>query len=342
MRRIGQYLLGILFLAFIIEVVLVSPSDLNEKPKVNQTPQTTINDIEHNKNIDQQMDGIHVTETKNENKEWELWAERAIGFKKQGDLALQKVKASFIGTDGVTFLVTGDSGNVQTETKNMTVDGDVTTKSSNGYVFKTTKMNYDSKRRFLSSQTPVSVAGPRDSLGSHMRIDGLEMEASIDNGEIIIEKNVRARKTVRPNEEMAVQADRVELSGHGREVKFSGHVVIDLNGLRVTGPDAIFHYDGKNELPRSIELQGGVKMSDLHKWATSDRLSIDLSRNEYIFDGSPRVIQDDDELRGDRIVFLDGGKRVQVQNAKVKVSKESLNKQGQQIQKPDATKKRLK
>ncbi len=327
MRRISQYLLGALFLAFIIEVVLVSPSDLNEKPKAGQDKEKST-DIVHNKNIDQQMDGVHVIETKNESKEWELWADRAIGFKKQGDLALVKVKASFIGSDGITFLVTGNTGNVQTETKNMTVDGDVTTRSSNGYVFKTAKVRYDSRKRFLSSATPVTVSGPRDGLGGHMHLEGAEMSANVDSGAIMIEHNVRAQKTVRINEDMAIQAEHAELSGHGREVKFSGHVVIDLNGIRVTGPDAIFRYDGKSDLPRSIELQGGVKMSDLHKWATSDKLNIDLSKNEYVFDGAPRVVQDDDELRGDRIVFLDGGKRVQVQNATIKVSKESLNKQG--------------
>lgn len=320
-------------MAFIVEVVLVSPSELSEKTKTEVAKGPVTNDIEHNENIDQQMDGIHVTETRNESKEWELWADRAIGFKKQGDLALQKVKASFIGTDGVSFLVTGENGDVQTETKNMAIDGDVTTKSSNGYVFKTAKINYDSRRRFLSSPSAVTVSGPKDSLGTHMRIEGAEMQVNVDKGEIMIEKNVRASKTVRLNQDMQVKAERAELSGHGREVKFSGHVEIDINGMRVTGPDAIFKYDGKTELPRSIELQGGVKMSDLKKWATSDKLSIDLVRNEFVFDGSPRVVQDDDELRGDRIVFLDGGKRVQVQNAKVKVSKESLNRQGKQIQK---------
>src|SRR6185312_5174548 len=85
--------------------------------------------------------------------------------------------------------------------------------------------------------------------------------------------------------------------------------------------------------PRSVELNGGVKMSDLHKWATSDKLNIDLAKNEFVFDGAPRVVQDDDELRGDRIIFLDGGKRVQVQNAKVKVSNETIKKQGNEYKK---------
>jgi lipopolysaccharide export system protein LptA len=49
-----------------------------------------------------------------------------------------------------------------------------------------------------------------------------------------------------------------------------------------------------------------------------------LNKNEFVFDGRPRVVQDNDELRGDRIVFLDGGKKVKVQNAKLKVSRESL------------------
>jgi LPS export ABC transporter protein LptC len=333
MRKISQYILGILFLAFIVEVILVSPNDLGEKKKPAASKIAASGGMGSNKDVDQQMDGIHVIETKSESKEWELWADRAMGFKKQGDLALAKVKASFLGKDGVSFLVTGDNGSVQTESKNMIVDGDVVTKSSNGYVFKTARVDYDSKSRVLNSKTPVTVTGPRDSMGGRMRIEGQEMTASIDDGEIHIERDVKARKTVRINQEMAVQSEHAELSSHGREVKFSGHVIIDMEGVRVTGPDALFHYDGQNDLPRSIELKGGVKMSDLHKWATSDKLNIDLAKNEFVFDGAPRVVQDDDELRGDRIIFLDGGKRVQVQNAKVKVSNDTMMKQGKEYQK---------
>ena len=52
-----------------------------------------------------------------------------------------------------------------------------------------------------------------------------------------------------------------------------------------------------------------------------------------MFDGKPRVVQDNDEVRGDRITFLDGGKKVNVQNAKIKVSKDTLGVEGGKIKK---------
>jgi len=38
------------------------------------------------------------------------------------------------------------------------------------------------------------------------------------------------------------------------------------------------------------------------------------------------VVQNNDELRGEEIVFLDGGKRVQVQRARAKVDEKRLEK----------------
>jgi len=337
MRRITQTLLALLFFALVIEVVLISPNEVPDQSKVGGATAGVEGEVkEKNANsaisddpsqVQQQMEGVHVVETRNENKEWEMWANRAVGFKTQGDLSVNNVRASFFSDNGVSFLVTGNNGAVETATKNMIVNGDVVTTSSNGYVFRTETVEYNSQARFLRSKTPVTVKGPRDSLGGNLVIEGKNMEANLTKGEVTISNDVKAKKRVRPDEDMTVTSNQAELYGHSREVKFTGNVVIDMHGVRISGPDAIFHYGQGSDLPESVLLSGGVKVSDVNKWATSDRLNINLAKNQFIFDGQPRVVQDNDELRGDRIVFLDGGKKVRVQNAKVKVSEQTLEEQ---------------
>jgi LPS export ABC transporter protein LptC len=325
MRRITQTVLALLFFALVVEVILISPTEVPDKsPTAGTTIEATVQPkIENEKSaisddpsqVQQQMEGVHVVETRNENKEWEMWANRAVGFKTQGDLAVNTVKASFFADNGVSFLVTGDKGAVETATKNMVVNGNVITTSSNGYVFRTETVEYNSLERSLRSQTPVSVKGPRDNFGSNLAIEGKTMNANLAEGQVTISNDVKARKRVRPNEDMIITANQAELYGHSREVKFSGKVIIDMHGVRISGPDAIFHYEQGQDLPETVSLSGGVKVSDVDKWATSERLNINLAKNQFIFDGQPRVVQDNDELRGDRIVFLDGGKQVRVQNA---------------------------
>jgi LPS export ABC transporter protein LptC len=322
MKSLGSIILGVLFVALIIEIVLIGPMDIHEeKPKL----QKVLPGLSpHGEGVEQLMEGIHVIEAKNENKEWELWADHAVGFRDRDDMALKKVRAQFFTESGVTFDVVGAEGSVMAETKNIVVDGGVVTKSSNGYTFKTLTVQYNSRERILKSPSAVEVLGPRDAMGPGLFLKGNHMHADLKSGLVYLQDQVVARKPVQQNRRLTVSSVKAQLSGNDRAVRFSGSVVIDYNGMRITGPDAYFVYGEQSQSLEKIELAGGIRVSDFSKWATSEKLSINLAKNEFVFDGRPRVVQDNDELRGDRIVFLDGGKKVKVQNAKLKVSRESL------------------
>lgn len=326
MKKVSQYILAFLFFALIFELIIIGPLDIKENTVgVQNKEQLQINP--QNSDINQSMETIHVIEAKNENKEWELWSDTAVGFRNQNDFEVKKVKVNFFAQGGVSFDVTGDNGSMTAEAnaKHLKIDGGVVTKSSNGYIFKTTAVEYNSESRTLKSKTPVEVLGPKDDLGKQLQISGNEMHADLKEGIVLIENDVRARKSVASNRMMAVNSQKVQLSGRERSVRFLGNVVIDLDGMRISGPDALFNYDRDTHQLSSIDLSGGVKVSDLSKWATSDNLNINLVKNEFTFDGKPRVVQDNDEVRGDKIVFLDGGKKVKVQNAKIKMSRDSLD-----------------
>jgi LPS export ABC transporter protein LptC len=324
MKKASQYVLALLFFFLIFELIIISPADVKDEPAPVEAESRAAVTLQSDK-IDQSMSEIHMIQTHNESKEWELWADTAIGFKNQKELNIKKVKVNFFTANGISFDVTGDSGMVMPESKNMTIDGRVVTRSSNGYTFKTSTAEYNSAVRTLKSNTPVEVAGPRDDTGKYIYISGDLMNADLNGGMVSIERNVRAKKNISDEKQMAIIAEKVQLSGREKTLRFLGNVTIDLNGVRIKGPDALFNYDQTTKELKSIDLSGGVKVSDLSKWATSDNLKIDLAKNEFEFLGRPRVVQDNDEVSGDRILFLDGGKKVKVQNAKIKVSKESMD-----------------
>jgi LPS export ABC transporter protein LptC/lipopolysaccharide transport protein LptA len=321
-KRAGALVLAVLFLILVVEIVIMAPRDLNDNKAQSETTEQA--DISKDDKIQQQMDGVHVVESKNDQKEWELWADRATGFRADQDLTLNNVKAIFFGDNGVEMTVTGLKGRVEPKTKNMNIEGSVVTRSNNGYVFKTESVNYRSDSRILTSPTAVEVTGPKDNLGRALFVKGDRMQADLGQGILNIDQNVRAQKTVQNSKKMAIQADKVALNAKSKAVQFSGNVQINVDGVKVTGPDAVFRYDTKSDLLKSVELEGGIKVSDVNKWATADKLNIFLEEDKYVFKGRPRVFQDDDELTGDEIVFLNGGKKVQVKNAKVKVSKDRL------------------
>ena len=95
--------------------------------------------------------------------------------------------------------------------------------------------------------------------------------------------------------------------------------------MRITGPEARFNYDPKTDVVKSVYVSGGTRVSDSEKWATSENVNVDFEQNKFVFRGDPRVVQNNDELRGDEIVFLDGGKQVDVRHARAKVDEKHIN-----------------
>jgi lipopolysaccharide export system protein LptA len=105
---------------------------------------------------------------------------------------------------------------------------------------------------------------------------------------------------------------------------FQGKVVLDVDDMRITGPKADFLYDSTGDILKSVLFSGGARVSDPNKWATSDQVKVDFQQDQYIFSGDPRVVQNSDELRGEKIIFHNGGKRIEVIRAKAKIDKGRL------------------
>jgi LPS export ABC transporter protein LptC len=274
----------------------------------------------------QAMHGAHAVGTSEGKKEWEIWADEAFDFSSEQDWTLANVKAVFTGEDGVYFTVTGKEGYVEPDSKNMQIKGNVITRSSNGYVFRTETVSYTAASRFLQSPGAVRVTGPRDGNGDSLKMSGVGMEANVATSTVEILDQVKASKAVKEDKVARIRSRRAMLSGKKRMATFHGNVIIDMDDMRITGPDAEFVYDKKNEAVESMYVKNGVKVSDSLKYATSDNVRVLFEEEKFVFRGAPRVVQNSDELTGDQIVFLDGGKRVKVQKVRARVDEESVKK----------------
>ena len=127
---------------------------------------------------------MHLIETQDGRKEWELESDKADRLKTSEIYKLETVKAIFFSENGVTFTVTGKHGTVEPSTKNLRVEGDVVTRSSNGYTFKTESMEYESKTHLLTAQNAVEMFGPKDADGHALHLTGIGMRASTETSEM--------------------------------------------------------------------------------------------------------------------------------------------------------------
>ena len=322
-RRYGKLLLAILFVFLVVEVVLIAPTTIQEGEK----EAAPIDPTEaEGGDVDQVMRGAKLYGVGNGKQEWELWSEQATSRKKTKTWDLNKVKALFFGKDGMQFTVTGERGEANIDTKDMKVMGNVFVRSNNGYVFKTETVNYSSDKKILTSPDAIEMVGPKDKDGHAMSLKGRELRANLEDSVMEVQKDVLAEKTFPDKKRVSIRSQRAQFSGKSKQAKFLDDVVIDFDNMRITGPVAEFQYDSQNRMIESMYVNGGIRVSDQDKWATSQNVKVDFGSDKYTFKGSPRVVQNNDELRGEEIVFLEGGKRVKVIGARARVDESRMEK----------------
>lgn len=324
-------LLGLLF----VEVLIIFPSRLEhedeaavrarveEKEKRNKEKEARLQrgeKIQEPSNLaEQRMQGVHFVESQQGTRDWELFAASAEGNQGLGNVKLQQVKVLFYNKNQIEFTVTGDTGSMDSKTKDLSVIGNVVTRSENGYVFQTPSIFYSAKSRQIESPQQVVMQGPKDLSGMGLYLKGQRMKVYVDQSKMVILDRVTAQKPEKDGKRFDISADGAEFSGKSREAKFLGKVLVNYDKMKLEGPEASFVYKAGEDILSAISVNGGVRVSDMNKFATSESVNLDLLANKYIFKGRPKVIQNGDELSGDEIIFLDGGKRVKVERVRAKV-----------------------
>lgn len=323
MSRRNSIILGLLFVILVVELIILAPKEIgtSSEPQIPNMPAPT------SQNSGQIMKDVYSVEAKPEGKDWELWADKALRPKENQEWTIEKVRVKFYASNGVTYHVTGAKGQVVPNEKgirDIQISGNVVTKSSNGHVFKSETMNYDSQNKRLASPSDVEMVSPPDKDGGELILTGADMIADFATNEINVRKNVKAKKKVKNDKTVQIQSERATFSGLSKMAKFFGNVVLTIDTMTVTGPEAKFAYDSKMESLESLVVGGGIKVTDSDKFATSQSVDLSFKNDRIVFKGAPRVVQNGDEMTGDQITLLDGGRKVQVSNAKAQIDSSTL------------------
>ncbi len=330
MSRRNSIILGLLFIILVVELIILLPKEIGsiaeiESPTV--SPASGLASGPGDK-YRQLMDNVYSVEAKPEGKEWELWADKGFQPKESTEWTIQNVRVKFYASNGVIYVVTGKEGRVVPNEKgirDIRITGNVVTKSSNGHVFKSQDVLYNSQDKTLKSPGEIEMLSPPDKDGGEMLLTGSDMNAVFSTNEITIGKNVKGKRRIKNNKTVQIQSQRAIFSGRTKMAQFFGSVTMTMDTMTVTGPEAKFIYDAKGETLESLDVLGGIKVSDLDKFATSQSVNLNLKSDKVIFKGAPRVVQNGDEMTGDVITFLNGGKKVVVSNAKAQIDSNTLS-----------------
>lgn len=312
MKKTRTILFSLLLLFILIEVIFIFPQQIE---KMDRDAMDTGGEPKKER-VEQKMDGVHLVETQRGSRDWELFAEKARGYQDGGDWFLNKVKVQFYNLETNDFTVTGNEGEIDGKTKNIKIKGNVVTRSANGYTFFTDEIFYNSQLRKIISPGKIKMLGPSDDQGEGLKLDGHNMHILVDLNEMKIFKDIKAIKNMNSGMDLKIASEMATFSGKSKEAHFENDVVLNYGSMLIKGPDCYFIYSANMRSLERINVKGGVELIDKKRRATSQDLVVDLYKATLRFTGNPKIYLDQDEISGEEILLLDGGKRLKIQKVR--------------------------
>ena len=300
-----------------VEILITSPRLLEKESAdpEDESDSAITADTDGNKDtVEQKMRGVHLVENSAHEKGWELFAVEAVGTA-NAQWVVKNVKVQFFSENQSNYIVTGDLGEIDGNSKDMIIRGNVTTTSSNGYSFNTDSIRYVAKEKIMTSNDKVLMQGPSDKSGSGFKLTGERFLVDMVKNKMSILDQIVAKKTMK-DKKFDLTSKRADFSNKNQEASFAGDVKMKLGTTFVKAPLALFIYSAVTKSLEKIILNDKVEFTDADKKGFCREIEFNLADNMMTMRGQPKVLQGEDEIRGHEIVFIDGGKKVKINKEK--------------------------
>ena len=136
--------------------------------------------------VDLQVKNVRYTDVGDSGMTWEITADTARYRKKENLALFEKVKVRLVMKDGRVFVMNGDRGRLNTQSRDMEIEGNVGIVSENGDRFATDRLLYRNEGKRIETDRPVVMEN-----GS-VRISGVGMILTLDEKKVTLLSQVRA------------------------------------------------------------------------------------------------------------------------------------------------------
>ncbi len=126
------------------------------------------------------------TEVGQDNIRWEVKAKSAQYQKKLNLAFFDRVEIKLTTTDGKVFVMTGDEGRMQTDTKDVELKGNVVITSDTQDKFSTDYLRYSDGQKKIYTDAPVVMESKK------MKIQGVGLSIFMNKGELLLSSGVKA------------------------------------------------------------------------------------------------------------------------------------------------------
>jgi LPS export ABC transporter protein LptC len=129
------------------------------------------------------IDNIQQSSIRDGKKEWSLKADRAQLFKAKNQALLTDLSVTFFMENKSDIYLTAQNGILNTKTKDIQIYGNVIIHNDEAKLL-TEKLNYDHKRRILTSNEPVKITGDTFQLQANSLIYFISTKQAILEGRV--------------------------------------------------------------------------------------------------------------------------------------------------------------
>jgi len=145
---------------------------------------------------EQVIESFALTQTSEGEKEWELQADRAEIYEKEGKTIFQKLKVKFYDQGRITSTLSAREGEIHSSSGDMKVKGDVVVISSDDKTtLRTESLRWDRKRKKIVTDDLV-----RQEKGDTV-ITGQGLESDPDLEKVVIKRNVKVIRRLTEQDE---------------------------------------------------------------------------------------------------------------------------------------------
>ena len=137
--------------------------------------------------IDLQIKGFVYTEVGEGDSQWEMKADTATYYRKKNLALFDRVQIKINMSDGKSFILTADKGEMFTDTKDVKIIGNVVIVSDTGDKFHTDYLNYNEEERKFFTNAPVTMEN------KFMKIKGVGLTLFIKKGQLKLSSMVKAK-----------------------------------------------------------------------------------------------------------------------------------------------------
>ena len=105
-------------------------------------------------------------------------------------------------------------------------------------------------------------------------------------------------------EPLVVTSDRMEADELGNTVTFIGAVTLKKETMTLTSDQVVVFYDPDNKEVREIQARGNVAVRQEGRVALANNAVYTSKDEKIVLTGEPRIIENENELRGERITLF--------------------------------------